>query len=204
MVLLFPLGLVLMWLYAPWRPRTKWIWSGVGVLVGLAIVGSVAGDNGGGNGTIAGVKPPDETPTLTTDQRLYVESVATTNAGATISARQTIAARPTRTPVPPPYQLALISSSCTSRSDIGFNECEGFVQNISKVSLENVEVVIEWIDAAGVPQASDEALIDYNPILPGQQSPWSTIGTYNPALTQYRVRFKELLGGTILTRDDRP
>lgn len=112
-------------------------------------------------------------------------------------------AAPTKTPIPPPYELALISGKCTSRSDIGFTECEGFVKNISGKTLENVTVVIEWSDANGTGQASDDALIDYNPILAGQESPWKTIGTYNPALTGFRVTFKELLGGTILTRDDR-
>jgi hypothetical protein len=110
---------------------------------------------------------------------------------------------PTPTPTPK-YKLALISAKCTLKSDIGFTECEGFVENISGKSMENVEVVIIWVDDDGVPQSSDETLIDYNPILAGQQSPWSTIGTYNPALTRFRVEFKELLGGTIATRDDRP
>jgi len=101
-------------------------------------------------------------------------------------------------------RLALISATCTLKSDIGFTECEGFVENISGKTMENVEVVITWADDNGVAQSSDEALIDYNPILAGQQSPWSTIGTYNPALTRFRVQFKELIGGTIPYRDDRP
>lgn len=105
---------------------------------------------------------------------------------------------------PPEHDLALISSNCTTRSDIGFTECEGYVQNISGGTLENVMVVIEWFDADGTPQSADEALIDYNPILAGQQSPWSTIGRYNPALTTFSVQFKDLLGPTLRTRDDTP
>jgi hypothetical protein len=128
-------------------------------------------------------------------------SEAGANATQTKAAQPTSTPRPTSTPIPPPYQLALISSSCTH--EFGFVECEGFVENISGRTLENVMVVIEWYDANDIPQSSDEALIDYNPILAGQRSPWSTIGSYNPALTRFRVRFKELLGGTILTRDDR-
>ena len=113
---------------------------------------------------------------------------------------------PTRPPTPPPsiYKLALISGQCTLRSDIGFTECEGFVENISGKPLENVEVVIVWVYTSGTPVSTDKALIDYNPVLAGQQSPWSTIGDYNPALTKFRIQFKELLGGTIPTRDDRP
>lgn len=110
---------------------------------------------------------------------------------------------PTPTPRPTPTpMLALLSASCSSR--YGFNTCEGAVKNLSDRRLSNVEVVILWSDANGVTQSSDEALIAYNPLLPGQESPWEVVGTTNPALNRYRVQFKELLGGTISTRDDRP
>jgi hypothetical protein len=122
---------------------------------------------------------------------------------ASVHAQETAAALSPPTPVAPTYKLALISGTCTQQSDIGFNRCQGFVKNVSGVSLENVEVVIEWVDSSGIPQSSDDALIDYNPVLSGQESPWNTIGTYNPALRRFRVMFKDLLGGTILTRDDR-
>lgn len=145
-----------------------------------------------------------------TEGRATVE--ARIHARETAKARPTATPRLTRTPAPtttprptiaPPYKLALISASCTTRSDIGFSECEGFVKNISGRSMENVEVVVTWVDQNGTPQSTDEALIDFNPVLPEQESPWSTIGRYNPALTRFRVQFKELLGGSILTRDDR-
>jgi len=46
MVFVFPVGLILMWLYAPWRVRTKWIWSGIfAALIALWIVGTVSGDD---------------------------------------------------------------------------------------------------------------------------------------------------------------
>jgi hypothetical protein len=144
---------------------------------------------------------------LTVEESAYLQAVATAEREATAEARvhamETAAAMPTRTPVPPPYKLALISASCTRHTDIGYSECEGFVKNISNQTLEDIQVVIEWVDDAGTPRSSDEALIDYNPLLPGQESPWSTFGDYNPALTRFRVRFTEFFGGTILTRDDR-
>ena len=80
--------------------------------------------------------------------------------------------------------------------------CEGFVQNTTASAMSNVMVVITWVDSNGVPQRTDEALIDYNPVLAGQQSPWSMIGNHNPALNRYRVSFKELLGGTIRHIDE--
>jgi len=34
-------------------------------------------------------------------------------------------------------------------------------------------------------------------------SPWKVITPVNPGLSKYRFEFKELFGGTVLTRDDR-
>lgn len=154
---------------------------------------------------------PAGTPTMTAQELAYVEAVATAQSEATVEARvhatETVEARPTktprptRTPKPPPYKLALISSSCVH--SYGIEECEGFVKNISNEPLESIKVTIIWVDTGGVPRASDWSFVDYDPLLPGQESPWSVFGDYNPELTRYRVQFSAFLGGTILTRDDR-
>jgi hypothetical protein len=96
----------------------------------------------------------------------------------------------------------LVSASCGKQ--YGFIKCEGFVENISGERMENIEAVALFYDESGTPISSDSALIDYDPLLPGQQSPWSVIGTENPAITKWRIEFKEFWGGTILTRDDTP
>jgi hypothetical protein len=190
-----------------WKLWHKVVFSVFAVFVAMMIIGGIASALGGGKkDSVATAKA---SPTLTDAERAYVVAAATAAQEARGHAQETFAAlpsstpRPTASPVPPPYKVALISASCTRQSDIGFNECQGFVKNVSGARLENVEVVIEWADANGTLQSSDEALIDYNPILPDQESPWKTIGSYNPALGRFRVRFKDLLGGTILTRDDR-
>jgi len=210
MILFLPLGILMMWLYAPWRNRFKWLWTGVFVFVpALTVVLAMNGSSKGGieSQAVPETNVVEATPTLDATQIAYIGIVATQRAeqatSSAVSARETIAARPTNTPIPPPYKLALISGSCTRQSDIGFRKCEGYVKNISSVALDNVEAVVTWLDANGTPYSTDDALIDYNPILPGQESPWSTIGTDNPALTRFRVQFKDLLGGAILTRDDR-
>jgi len=99
-------------------------------------------------------------------------------------------------------KLALLSAKCEPTAT-SFVQCDGSVKNLTKDSMRNVQVQIVWLDAAGAVQRTDDAIIDYNPILAGQESPWKTIGTRNPALTQYRVAFKEVLGGTIPYRDER-
>jgi hypothetical protein len=206
MILVFPLGILLMWLYAPWRSRFKWMWTAIAAFFALMIVAGAAG-GGGGNQNNAAHTAQEAAPTLTADEIAYIHAVSAQQAGQAtalaISAEQTRAARPTSTPIPPPYKLALISSTCTRESDIGFRKCEGYVKNITNEALDDVEAVVTWVDANRTPYSTDDALIDYNPILPGQQSPWSTIGTDNPALTHFHVQFKELMGTTILTRDNR-
>jgi hypothetical protein len=103
--------------------------------------------------------------------------------------------------VPPPYKLALISARCYS--EFSFIICEGFVKNISSKPLEDIEAVVTIMDSDKRPFSSADALIDYNPLLPDQQSPFTIYADYNPAFAYWSVEFKEFFGGTILTRDDR-
>ena len=78
--------------------------------------------------------------------------------------------------------------------DAGFVEAQGQVTNISSGSLRNVTAVVTFLTASGDFITSTDALIDFNPILPGQTSPWSVITTWNPAMQSARVEFKDLLG----------
>jgi hypothetical protein len=77
-------------------------------------------------------------PTVTGDQRTVTAlvRVATADARATI-----VALTPTRTPLPPPYKLAIISAQC-NRGEFGYITCEGFVENLTSSILENVEAVV--------------------------------------------------------------
>lgn len=101
-------------------------------------------------------------------------------------------------------RLALLAGACTFDTDIGYQTCEGSVRNLSSQSLANVLVVIELTTADGVTQSSADALIDYTPLLPGQDSPWKVIARYNPALTNFRIVFTDFSGARINHRDDRP
>jgi hypothetical protein len=48
MILFFPLGILMMWLYAPWRNRFKWMWTGIAAFLALIVVAGAA-SGGGGN-----------------------------------------------------------------------------------------------------------------------------------------------------------
>jgi len=142
--------------------------------------------------------------TPTADDR-PTASVSAQPAAATPSpdTPQTIpTAAPADTPAPPASDLALLSAACQPDT-VGFMTCSGAVKNLTDGPLEHVEAVIEWYDAADVLQTNDDALIEYDPLLAGQTSPWKVIGRYNPALVGYRVTFKSLFGAPFSVRYDR-
>jgi len=85
----------------------------------------------------------------------------------------------------------------------GYAMVDGLVKNISSVSLHNVEAVIIWQTASGELVKTASALINYNPILPGQTSPFKALTTDNPAMTHYKITFQELSGGMITLVDSR-
>lgn len=94
-----------------------------------------------------------------------------------------------------PPRLALLASN--GHSEYGYYTVEGQVRNVSTEPLHNVTVVANWYDSNDGFVKSADAIIAYDPILPGQTSPFKTITSGNPAMKLYRVEFKELMGGQI-------
>lgn len=88
------------------------------------------------------------------------------------------------------------------RSSDYFVEVVGEVKNISGRPLENVTAVVSFYTGDGTFITSSDALIEYNPILPGQVSPFHVIETYNPEMKTANLQFKFLLGGTIKSFSD--
>jgi hypothetical protein len=78
-----------------------------------------------------------------------------------------------------------------------FVETQGQVRNVSGVNIRNVEVVVTFFAEDGRFITTDSALIDYNPILPGQTSAFTVITVYNPAMHTASIDLKEFLGGTL-------
>ena len=78
--------------------------------------------------------------------------------------------------------------------EYGFITIKGEVKNISDKRLENVLVVVYYFDENDEFIKTAEALIDYNPIMPGQISPFEAITTDNPLITNYIVTFKFMFG----------
>ena len=103
-------------------------------------------------------------------------------------------------PPPPPEpsgpELELLSKSGTI-GEYGYSFVEGQVKNISGRSLEHVQAVVSWYTAGDEFITSDSALIEYDPLLPEQVSPFKVGTRTNPEMKRYRVEFKQLMGGTL-------
>ncbi len=82
----------------------------------------------------------------------------------------------------------------------GYITIEGEVKNISNEKMESIQAVVRTYDANGDFVTSSDALIDYDPILADQTSPFSVMVKDNPAIENYRVEFKKFWGGTIETK----
>jgi hypothetical protein len=79
----------------------------------------------------------------------------------------------------------------------GYQYVSGEVTNITNMRLENVMVVGKFQDFFGEFVKSDSAIVEYNPILPGQTTPFRTGTTSNPQIENCEIDFKYLMGGTI-------
>jgi hypothetical protein len=134
---------------------------------------------------------------------MSVGGSSTSRPTRTPSAAPTSSTAPSPAPVPAGPKLALLSSKGYESEYGGYHYIEGEVKNVSDEPLKNVAAVGIWLDKDGTFIKSDDAIIEYNPILPGQTSPFKTISTGNPAMEKYRVEFKTLFGGTLSVDDQR-
>ena len=106
-------------------------------------------------------------------------------------------------PPPPPEDLLALESMQGADGGYGFHTVEGQVTNLTGRNLENVMAVVTWLTDDDQFITADEALIDFNPVLPGQTSPFEVMSSTNPAMSKYRVEFKTLFGGTLRYEDRR-
>jgi len=81
--------------------------------------------------------------------------------------------------------------------DVGFVTVEGLVQNNSRERLKGVQVLATFLTGGGDLVTSDSSFIEYNPVLPGQTSPFKVMVKYNPAMATCSLGFKFFAGGAI-------
>jgi hypothetical protein len=98
-------------------------------------------------------------------------------------------------------QLQLLSWHWGEEYDYAI--AEGEVKNITGQSIESVTALVTWYDSNGNLITSDDALIDYNPLMPGQRSPFKVMARYNPQMKKASIRFKQLMGGDLSTYSEK-
>jgi hypothetical protein len=78
---------------------------------------------------------------------------------------------------------------------------EGQVKNISGRKLENVQALVTWYDKDRKMVTYNNSLIAYNPLMPGQISPFKVLDRHNPAMARASIEFKHMFGNKISVYD---
>ena len=99
------------------------------------------------------------------------------------------------------FDLELVSWNWSPTEDGSYVEAKGQVKNTSNKSLQDVEAVVTFKDKEGKSIAQNSALIDFNPILAGQTSPFAVMEAFNPEINSASIQFKFLDGETIPTSE---
>ena len=94
-------------------------------------------------------------------------------------------------------ELEILNWSWGRTGSGSYVEAKGLVKNLTNRPLRRVQAVAEWYDSKNNFITSGTALIEYNPILPNQESPFSLLENYNPAMQTARIRFKIFGGGSL-------
>jgi hypothetical protein len=99
--------------------------------------------------------------------------------------------------------LKLLSMKDINSSDMYFRVI-GEVQNTSTEKIDGVFVVVTAYDKSGELVGTEDARIDYSPIMPNQTSPFTVMMRQNPLIDNYQINFRKSFGGTIDYTDARP
>lgn len=102
--------------------------------------------------------------------------------------RTTAEVRSGTTPTPAPERLELLSSRGYASSS-AYHSVEGQVKNLTGDPIDRIRVKVTWHTKSGEFITADEAMIDYQPLMPGQVSTFKTITTTNPLMETYRIEF---------------
>lgn len=93
--------------------------------------------------------------------------------------------------------VSLIIESWSWSRSYDYAIAEGRVTNRTNKTLENIMAVVEFETSDGTFITSDDALLDYQVLLPGQSTPFKVYARYNPAMARARLTFREFWGGQV-------
>lgn len=93
--------------------------------------------------------------------------------------------------------------SWTWRKGRNYVTAEGQVRNISGRKLERVQALVTWYDKNKNMVTSDTSLIEYDPLMPNQVSPFTVMERYNPEMRSASLEFKFMFGREIIVYRDK-
>ena len=98
----------------------------------------------------------------------------------------------------------LVLNSWSWSVEHGYITAEGQVGNISGVKLENVQAVVQFYTEDGEFVTSDSSIIEFNPLMPGQLSPFKVMEGNNPLIKSASISFKIMFGDalSVIKRED--
>lgn len=107
--------------------------------------------------------------------------------------------RPTATPKPCVCKggPCVLAAQWSWSREHGFLICEGMVKNRSRTRIPIVEAFVIFKTSSGDYVKRASALIDFRPLMPGQESPFRVTASDNPAVSLATVRFTNGRGGVI-------
>jgi hypothetical protein len=74
---------------------------------------------------------------------------------------------------------------------------EGQIKNISGKKMERVQALVTWYDKNDKMITSETNFTTYNPIMPGQITPFKVMTRHNPSMASATIEFKFLFGNKI-------
>ena len=92
-------------------------------------------------------------------------------------------------------QLEVKSWRCEEEN--GYIFVHGEVRNVTNEPLKHVMVVGIFHEKDGTFVKSADALVEYDPLLAGQSSPFKAGTTHNPLIKSCDIGFKTMLGGQL-------
>lgn len=101
-----------------------------------------------------------------------------------------------RPPAPPAPELKIKSWRCDIEEN--YTYVRGEVKNLTDQKIEHVLAVATYKNKAGELVKSDDALLDFDPLMPGQTSPFKVITRNNPEITNCELSFATMRGRQLI------
>lgn len=90
-----------------------------------------------------------------------------------------------------------LESFRNERSSTDYMKVIGEVTNLTSSPIDKIQAVAKWYDKSDNLIVSDTTLIDYQPLMGNQSSPFHVLSRYNPAMSYVRIDFKKFWGDSI-------